>query len=136
LGKEKHICADVYRFLDKPYEIDKRITVSSSDIIKACDQIKDGEFLPAKIKVGEEYIGPADWLIGALEVLNGATCVDILPKPQLPSLDCMPEVRDSDFKGTWQHSDSFEDKYLSNRLRYQSWTMRFRTSSRTVQDLI
>jgi hypothetical protein len=79
LGKEKHICADVYGFLDKPYEIDKKITVSSSDIIKACDQIKDGEFLPAKIKVGEEYIGPADWLIGALEVLNGATCVDILP---------------------------------------------------------
>lgn len=134
LGKEKHICADVYGFLDKPYEIDKKITVSSSDIIKACDQIKDGEFLPAKIKVGEEYIGPADWLYGAMEVILGATCVDILPKPQLPSLDCMPEVRDSDFKGTWQHSDSFEDKYLSNRLRYQSWTMRFRTSSRTVQD--
>jgi hypothetical protein len=104
------------------------------DIISACEQIKDGEFLPEKIKAGKEYIGPADWLYGALEVLLGAKSVTVKPKPQLPSLDCMPEVRDSAFKGTWQHSDSFEDKYLSDRLRYQSWTMRFRTASPTVEE--
>ncbi len=133
LGKEEHICGNVYGFLDKPYEIKEKITLESKDIISACDQIKDGEFLPHKIKVGKEFIGPADWLIGALEVLNGATSVDILPKPQLPSLDCMPEVRDSNFKGTWQHSDSFEDKYLSDRLRYQSFTMRFRSTSPIIK---
>ena len=132
MGKKEHLCEDVYGFLSKPYEITEKITVSANDIISACSQIKDNEFLPEKIKVGESYIGPADWLIGAMEVILGAESVVISPKNQLPSLDCMPEVRDSDFKGTWQHSDSFEDKYLSDRLRYQSWTMRFRKESRKI----
>lgn len=132
LGKEEHICSDVYGFLSKPYEIEKNVCVSAKDIISSCRQIKDGEFLPEKIKVGDEYIGPADWIYGAMEVILGKEKIDILPKAQLPSLDCMPEVRDSDFKGTWQHSDSFEDNYLSDRLRYQSYTMRFRKESRKI----
>ncbi len=132
LGKDEHVCSDVFGFLSEPYEISCAITVSKNDIISACEQIKDGEFLPEKIKVGNTYIGPTDWLYGALEVLMGASEVTIKPKNQLPCLDCMPEVRDSDFKGTWQHSDSFEDNYLSNRLRYQSYTMRFRTTSRKM----
>lgn len=133
LGKNEHICSDVYGFLSKPYEIENEMTVSAQDIISACAQIKDGEFLPEKIKVGEKHIGPADWLIGAMEVILGEKEVKITRKPQLPSLDCMPEVRDCAFKGTWQHSDSFEDNYLSDRLRYQSWTMRFRQSSREIK---
>jgi hypothetical protein len=133
LGKDTHKCGDVFGFLDKPYEIKEKLTVSAQDIIDACPQIKDGKFLPEKIFVNGRVIGPADWLFGALEVLLGATSVDILPKPQLPCLDCMPEVRDSDFKGTWQHSDTFEDKYLSDRLRYQSWTMRYRACSRKIR---
>lgn len=131
-GKAEHKCGDVYGFLSKPYEITKKLTLSKENIISACSQIKDNEFLPEKIKAGDNYIGPADWLLGAMEVILGANNVVILPKKQLPSLDCMPEVRDSDFKGTWQHSDSFEDKYLSDRLRYQSWTMRFRKESRKI----
>ena len=129
LGKEEHICADVYGFLSKPYEITETIKASKKDIISACSQIKDDEFLPEKIKVGDKFIGPTDWLFGAMEVILGADTILVEPKPQLPSLDCMPEVRDSSFKGTWQHSDSFEDKYLSDRLRYQSYTMRFRRES-------
>lgn len=129
LGKGEHLCGDVYGFLEKPYGVDKAVTVTREDIISACDQIKDEEFLPAKLKAGEHYIGVTDWLLGALEVLLDKDTVEILPKEQLPCLDCMPEVRDSDFKGTWQHSDSFEDKYLSDRLRYQSYTMRFRKES-------
>lgn len=132
LGKNEHICGDVYGFLDKPYEIEREITLTSKDVISACDQIKDNEFLPNQIKVGKEYIGPTDWLLGAMEVILGKETILISPKPQLPSLDCMPEVRDSNFKGTWQHSDSFEDKYLSDRLRYQAYTMRFRASSRRI----
>ena len=128
-GKDEHICGDVYGTLSKPYEIEKEIVVYKNDIISSCNQIKEGEFLPEKIKVGNEYIGPADWLYGALEVLLGKESITVTPKKQLPSLDCMPEVRDSAFKGTWQHSDSFEDKYLSDRLRYQSYTMRFRKES-------
>ena len=132
LGKGEHICGDVYGFLSKPYEIEKALTVSRADMVASCTQIKDNEFLPEKIKVGNEYIGPADWLYAAMEIIMGKESVDVLPKPQLPCLDCMPEVRDSSFKGTWQHSDSFEDRYLSDRLRYQSYTMRFRKESRKI----
>jgi hypothetical protein len=133
LGKNEHKCGDVYGFLSKPYEITSEVTVSRDELVESCSQIKDNEFLPEKIKVGDKFIGPADWIFASCEVLLGATSVRILPKSQLPCLDCMPEVRDSAFKGTWQHSDSFEDKYLSDRLRYQSWTMRFLTSSRVIR---
>ena len=132
LGKSEHICGDVYGTLAKPYEIEKSIVVTKDDMIKSCDQIKDGEFLPEKILVGGEYIGPADWLYASLEIVCGNDSAKVEPKEQLPCLDCMPEVRDSDFKGTWQHSDSFEDNYLSDRLRYQSYTMRFRKESRKI----
>lgn len=132
LGKKEHKCSDVYGFLEKPYTVDDVITLTRDDIISACDQIKDGEFLPPVLKAGDECIGVTDWLIAALEILMGKDEAVIMPKEQLPSLDCMPEVRDSDFKGTWQHSDSFEDNYLSDRLRYQSYTMRFRSSSRKI----
>ena len=132
LGKNEHLCGDVYGFLEKPYGVSEKITLTKEDIISACSQIKNGEFLPAKLKTGNEYIGVTDWLIAAMEVLLGKETVEISPKEQLPCLDCMPEVRDSAFKGTWQHSDSFEDKYLSDRLRYQSYTMRFRSSSRKI----
>ena len=132
LGKEEHVCGDVYGFLSKPYEIKKSITASKADIISACSQIKDEEFLPEKIQISDKFIGPTDWLVAAMEVVLGANEVIIEPKAQLPSLNCMPEVRDSNFKGTWQHSDSFEDNYLSNRLRYQSYTMRFRRESNVI----
>ena len=132
MGKNEHLCGDVYGFLSKPYEITEELTLTRDDIISACEQIKDDKFLPEKIKVGELYIGPADWLFAAMEIILGADTVTVTPKPQLPCLDCMPEVRDSDFKGTWQHSDSFEDKYLSDRLRYQSYTMRFRRESQRI----
>ena len=133
-GKNEHLCGDVYGFLDKPYEISSPVTVTKDEIMASTYQIKDSEFLPAKFIVGKKEIGPADWLYAALDVLLGADTVEILPKKQLPNLDCMPEVRDSDFKGTWQHSDSFEDNYLSDRLRYQSYTMRFRSKSKLVKE--
>lgn len=132
LGKGEHRCGDVYGFLDKPHGVGEKAILTREEIVSACEQIKDGEFLPPRLKVGNAYIGVTDWLLGAMEVLLGKETVEILPKEQLPCLDCMPEVRDSDFKGTWQHSDSFEDKYLSDRLRYQSYTMRFRQSSRRI----
>ena len=125
LGKKEHICADVYGFGDTPYGIEKEITLSKKDIVSGAEQIKDGCFLPTEIVVGDTRIGPADWLFGAMEALMGADTVTLKPRPQLPSLDIIPETRDAYFKGTWRHSDSFEDKYLSHRLRMQAWTLRF-----------
>ncbi|MBQ7320927.1 MAG: hypothetical protein IJW99_02405 [Clostridia bacterium] len=132
-GKEAHVCGDVYGTLSAPCQIKEPLTVTKQELIDSCAQIRDGAFLPASIRVGEREIGPADWLYAAMEILLGKDTAEILPKPQLPCLDCMPEVRDSAFRGTWQHSDKFEDKYLSDRLRYQSYTMRFRTCSRPIE---
>lgn len=124
-GKTEHKCGDVYGFLDTPYAITRPVTLTAKDVTAASGQIKDGEFLPTKITVGGTDIGPADWLFAALEVLQGKDRVTLAPRAQLPSLDIIPETRDAFFKGTWRHSDSFEDKYLSHRLRLQAWTLRF-----------
>ncbi|MBO5109202.1 MAG: hypothetical protein J6D21_00655 [Clostridia bacterium] len=124
LGKPSHTCGDVYGFLSAPKGIAAPITVTAEAIRASATQIGDG-FLPEEIRVGETAIGPRDWLIAALSVLSGEEAVTLTPAPQLPCLDLLPEVRDSNFRGTWQHSDSFMDRYLSDRLRYQSWTMRF-----------
>ena len=124
-GKAEHKCGDVYGFLDTPYAITRPVTLTAEDVTAASWQIKDGEFLPTKITVGGTDIGPADWLFAALEVLQGKDRVTLAPRAQLPSLDIIPETRDAFFKGTWRHSDSFEDKYLSHRLRLQAWTLRF-----------
>ena len=125
LGKKEHKCGDVYGFLSTPYAISEKVTLLAEDIISSAKEIKNGEFLPTEITVGDTKIGPADWLFAALDVLQGAKEVTIGPRAQLPSLDIIPETRDAYFKGTWRHSDSFEDKYLSDRLRLQAWTLRF-----------
>ncbi|MBQ8566984.1 MAG: hypothetical protein IJ445_05310 [Clostridia bacterium] len=125
LGKKEHKCGDVYGFLSTPYAISEKVTLLADDIISSAKEIKNGEFLPTEITVGDTKIGPADWLFAALDVLQGAKEVTIGPRAQLPSLDIIPETRDAYFKGTWRHSDSFEDKYLSDRLRLQAWTLRF-----------
>ena len=125
LGKKEHKCGDVYGFLTSPYAISEEITVTAEEIIKGAEQIEDDKMLPSYIMAGEKKVGPADWLFGALHVLQGKNEITLVPRAQLPSLDIIPETRDAYFKGTWRHSDSFEDKYLSNRLRYQAWTLRF-----------
>jgi len=124
-GEEEYKCGVVYGFLDKPFGIKEKIMLSAEDIRVSAMQIVPGGFLPTTIKIGEYIIGPGDWLRGALAVLSGAEVVELIPGSQLPDLDILPKVRDCSFKGTWRHSDLFEDNYLSERLRLQSWTMRF-----------
>ncbi len=124
-GKDEHFCGKVYGFLSKPYAADESFTLSAEEIKKSAESIDTNLFLPEKITVGGKSLGPADWLTAALDILCGKNETTVNPKPQLPCLDVLKEVRDCSFRGTWRHSDSFEDRYLSDRLRYQSWTMRF-----------
>lgn len=124
-GKENHACGKVYGLLSQPYGTDESFTVTAAEMRKSAETIRTGYFLPEKITVGEKVLGPADWLMAALDTLCGETKVTVNPKPQMPCLDVLKYVRDCSFKGTWRHSDSFEDKYLSDRLRLQAWTMRF-----------
>ena len=65
------------------------------------------------------------WLFAALEAILGKEEIEILPSDQLPSLDIIPATKNARFRGTWMHSDAFEDNFLSNRLRLQAYTLRF-----------
>ena len=98
--------------------------LTREDIIAAAKDMKIDKFLPTKIKVGRKIIGPADFIFAALEVLMGAEEVKVEPKPQLPNLDRLPDLRDDSLNGRWIEDFAFEDKYLSDRLRLQSWTYR------------
>jgi len=124
-GKDYHLCEKVYGFLETPEGVSEEIYLSKEDIIKAAKEMDTDKFLPHKIMAGGKIIGPADFVFAAIDVLMGEENIKISPKPQLPSLDATPRLRDVNFKCGWIQSDSFEDKYISKRLRLQSWTMRF-----------
>jgi len=124
MGKEEHICGKVYGFLDTPKAAVEKVTLKAADIIKSAAEINAEKFLPTSVKVGEEEIGPADWLRAAMAVICGEEEVTILPDVQLPELDCLPELKDEYFMG-WMQSDDYHNKYLSKRLKLQIWTMRY-----------
>jgi len=129
-GADSHICGKVYGFLDAPYAISRDVMLKSEDIIACAKTINTERFLPARITVKDVTIGPADWLRAALDVLCGCKTVTVTCGAQLPALDILPQLKNLSFKGKWVQSDLFEDNYLSDRLRYQSWTMRFLSESR------
>ncbi|MBE6966750.1 MAG: hypothetical protein E7441_12045 [Ruminococcaceae bacterium] len=124
-GEEKHTCGKVYGFLKTPYAVKNKVVLSKEDIVLAAKEMDTKKFLPTKIRAGNEWIGPADWLRAAMDVICGAEEAVVMPDIQLPCFDTMPALRDVSFRGKWVMSDEFEDKYLSDRLRLQIWTMRF-----------
>ena len=131
-GQEAHSCHEVYGFLEAPYAISEAITVTAKELRASVHTIRD-DFLPARILVGQQEIGPADWLRAALEVLCGAQSVTLTPADWQIDMDQFPGIRDLDMKGSWVHSADFEDRYLSDRFRLQSWTYRLPPhTSRTI----
>lgn len=123
LGEDKHVCGKVYGFLDTPYSINEELTVSADEIRESATQIKD-YFLPTEITVGGKRLGTRDWLNAALSALCGETAITVKPSKWQIDMDQFPDVRDLKLKGTWVYDDTFEDKYISERLRLQSWTYR------------
>lgn len=124
LGADSHTCDKVYGFLKAPYSITEEVELTAAEVIQAAEEMDAVRFLPPVICAGGKQIGPADWLRAALAVLCGEEVVTIRPGIQMPCLDHMPELRDAAFRGKWMQSDSMEDRYLSERLRLQAWTMR------------
>lgn len=125
LGKKSHTCGFVKGFLETPFAITEPKTFKAEDVRLAAKSIKDDAFLPSRIFINGTSVGPADWLRAALCVLCGEEAVTITPGEQLVSLDILPRVKKCSFKNSWRHSDDFEDKYLSDRLRLQCWTLRY-----------
>ncbi len=124
-GERTHTCGKVYGFLEEPYSATETIVVMKAEMMRSAQEMRVDKFLPTRIRVGEREIGPADWLFAALDILAGNDHAVVEPKAQMPDMDIMPRLKAVKFKGGWMQSDEFEDKYLSDRLRLQAWTMRF-----------
>ena len=101
--------------------------VSKEEIILAAEHIKIGEFIPEYIQVGNKKIGPADYLFAAMEVLKGnSDTITLQPCPQQIDLSDYPELNNMDLRrDLWCRSYDFADNYVSDRMRLQSWTMRY-----------
>ena len=93
LGKEENICGKVYGFLSEPYSADKELKIRYEDIKASANEIKDG-FIPERIRVGTEVIGPSDWLYAALELLcEGKDETIITKKPWQIDFDQFPILK-------------------------------------------
>ena len=116
----------VYGFLSRPVGVKSPVEVTASELRAAAAKIDLGTFLPASIPVGDTAIGPADFLVAALEVLaTGAEKVAVTPKEQLGNLDGFAKLRDFKPRGGWILPADFKDNYVSDRLRWQFWTLRY-----------
>ena len=124
LGKSEHVCEKVYGFLDVPYAIPHPVKVPAEAMKESASQIPDNAFLPTEIMVGDKKLGPADWLRAALIILSGEEEAVVVPDKWQIDLNEFPRLRDLSLKGSWIHMESYEDKYTTDRLRLQSWTIR------------
>ena len=124
LGKEEHKCEKVYGFLNPPFAITQPVKVSAEDMRKSATQIEDGKFLPTEIWVGDKKLGTADWLRAALIILSGKSEAVVSPDKWQIDLSEFPTLRDMELKSFVIYPEEFEDKYISDRCRLQTWTIR------------
>ncbi len=114
-------------FLATPIGITASVTVSKNDILEALPAINLCDFLPTEIHVGNSLIGPADFLFAMLEILTtDHETVTLMPRKQCVMMPEFEELCSFRMDGdSWMHSYDFLDEYVSDRLRLQSWTLRY-----------
>ena len=124
-GETAHEPGQVHGFLERPFAIERPVTLKVSDLKTAAKAINLSGFLPASVDVGGTRIGPGDFLRAALHALaDGGETVTIGPSDPLAALARFPRLRKFHPAGTWVFWPAFKDEYTSDRLRYQVWTWR------------
>ena len=124
-GGVEYVPGLVKGFLSRPEGIQKPVKVSKDDIRQAAAQIKTGAFIPEQIRVGDALLGPADYLFAMAEaLLPGTEDVALQPRPQLVDISDLPKLEALSLKGKWLFSPEFQDRFVSERLRLQAWTLR------------
>lgn len=123
-GEKEYLPGKVYGFLDKPVGIRKPTTVTREEVIAAARKLKTDGFLPTSLSVGSATLGPADFLLAALAVLDGEEAVRLEPREQLGNLSKLPPLERFSPRGKWIYTPEYEDRYTSDRLRWQFWTLR------------
>ena len=122
-GTAEHRPGRVWGFLEKPFGITSPTTVRAADVRAAAKRIDLSTFLPSSFDVGGTKIGPADMLFAMLEALEGRDVIALSPREQLGTFEEVPTLESFRMNGHWCHSRDFRDEYLSDRLRWQLWTM-------------
>ncbi|MDF2686621.1 MAG: hypothetical protein K0S55_1803 [Clostridia bacterium] len=125
-GADSYIAEKSYGFLNEPFSVDNCYTLKASSISEAAKKIDINNFLPSKIEIDGINIGPADFLFAALDILcEKSNVITVKPRSQQIDLSLYPALMNLQLKGTWMSSDTFDDNYLSSRLRLQAWTIRY-----------
>lgn len=125
-GETKYMPKNAYGFLYAPKGVTAPVTVTAADLRAAAKGMNVDGFLPHEIAVGGRKIGPADFLFAALEVLTtGAGEVTLRPREQLGSFKHLPLLETTRYAGTWVHAPTLKDRWVSDRMRWQLWTLRF-----------
>ena len=126
-GETAYVPDKVYGFLETPRGVSTPTTVRTADLRAAAARISLDRFLPAAVRVGGTDLGAADFLFAALEALEtGADEIRVVPREQLGDVArLLPGLAGFTTRGKWRYAEDYEDRYLSDRLRLQLWTLRY-----------
>lgn len=112
-------------FLYEPEGVKAPVTLTADEVRRAAASVSPEEFLPPYFTVSGKRVGPADLLFAMLDVAMGAEAVTLSPRRQQCDYEeTYPSLLYTGFRNTWLHADTLEDRYLSDRLRLQAWTLR------------
>jgi len=115
----------VHGFLAEPEGVTQPTTLTADEIRALAAPGGPDRFLPPYFDLGGRHIGPADLLFAMLGAAEGAEAVTVTPRRQQCEYeDVYPALRDLRFAGTWMRAEDFADRFLSDRLRLQAWTIR------------
>ncbi|MBQ9543766.1 MAG: hypothetical protein IJV00_01410 [Clostridia bacterium] len=119
-------CGEVSGFICEPYAITESVKLKAEDVINSARLIRENDFLPEIVWVGDRALGPADWLRAAVKTLKSEKDFTLDPGPWQIDLGQFPTLRDLKLGELWYDCEcsNFRDRYLSDRLRLQSWTIR------------
>jgi len=125
-GESSFVPGKARGFLERPVGIRSETTVRTADLRAAAAALDLNWYLPPSIPVGATAIGPADFLFAALEALEtGAESVTVRPREQLGSFDRIKRLETFNYMKWCIHVRDLPEKLLSDRMRYQLWTLRY-----------
>jgi len=125
-GETSFLPSFAYGFLRTPTGVSAPTRVRREDLVRAAQAMDVSRFLPSSVVVGARTLGPADFLFAALEALEtGADEILVSPKEQRGGFGPFPSLEKMTLKGTWLFPDDFEDRFVSESIRNQIWTLRY-----------
>ena len=110
--------------LEKLFSLSTPAAVTAEDIRREAANRQVFDQAPSSLRVGQTEMGPADFMWAVLEMLEGKEEIALSP------FDCTIHTEDYYsfdkfvLKNTWMHPEDFEDRYTTERLRLQAWTIR------------